>query len=73
MSYRRMPIRAVLLTLLFACPFGSLHAQARPLRDVIDTAVRAAWEQDKIVPAKPATDAEFLRRVYLDLAGSVPT
>ncbi len=44
-----------------------------PLRDVIDARVRQAWTKAKVTPAKPATDSEFLRRIYLDLAGSVPT
>jgi hypothetical protein len=48
-------------------------AQERPLREVIDTEVRAAWTREKITPAQPSTDAEFLRRVYLDLIGTVPT
>ena len=73
MSYPRTSFRSCLLVLLFAAPVGSLHAQAKPLREVIDAAVRGAWEKEKITPAKPAGDSEFLRRIYLDLAGSVPT
>jgi hypothetical protein len=73
MSYPRESFRPFLLVLLFAGPVGALHAESRPLREVIDTAVRAAWEKEKITPARPAGDAEFLRRIYLDLAGSVPT
>jgi hypothetical protein len=68
-----MPLRWLLVVLLLVAPVGALRAEARPLREVIDAAVRATWEREKITPAKPATDAEFLRRVYLDLTGSVPT
>lgn len=46
---------------------------AAELRSVIDEHVRAVWQREKITPARAATDAEFLRRVYLDLCGSVPT
>ncbi len=46
---------------------------AEPLRNVIDTDVKAAWQREKITPAKPSTDAEFLRRVSLDLVGVIPT
>lgn len=45
---------------------------AETLRDVIDREVEAVWTREKIKPSPPADDAEFLRRVYLDLAGSVP-
>jgi len=30
------------------------------------------WQSQGIRPAEPATDAEFLRRVYLDLTGRIP-
>ena len=74
MSHPRLPFRPLLLVLLFAAPVGlRLHAQAKPLREVIDAAVRDTWEKEKITPAKPASDAEFLRRIYLDLVGVVPT
>ena len=46
---------------------------AEPLRNVIDAEIAAAWKQEKIIPAKPADDAEFLRRVSLDLVGVTPT
>ena len=61
------------LVLLLSCIASNLHAQAPPLRDVIDAQIQKAWARKKIVPAKPSQDGEFLRRVYLDLAGSVPT
>src|SRR5262245_22646027 len=54
-------------------PPHSLRAQDRPLRDVIDTEISAAWARENVSPAKPGTDAEFLRRVYLDLVGTIPT
>jgi hypothetical protein len=44
-----------------------------PLRQVIDTEVKAAWQREKITPAARADDAAFLRRVYLDLVGTIPT
>ncbi len=38
----------------------------------INQRIRERWEQEKVVPAQRADDAEFLRRVYLDLAGQIP-
>jgi len=39
----------------------------------IDELVAAKWERMKIQPSDLCTDAEFLRRVYLDLTGLPPT
>jgi len=43
------------------------------LTATIDRHLAAAWEANKVQPAPPAGDAEFLRRVYLDLAGRIPS
>jgi hypothetical protein len=40
---------------------------------VIDEHVRAAWQKEGIVPAPLVDDAGFLRRVYLDITGIIPT
>lgn len=50
-------------------------ALAEPPTDVsamIDRHLTAGWEAAKLKPAPPADDAEFVRRVYLDLAGRIP-
>lgn len=44
-----------------------------PLRQTIDRHIAAGWAKNKVTPAEPATDAEFLRRVTLDLLGRIPT
>ncbi len=46
---------------------------AEPLRDVIDRQVEAAWKAHNVTPAERSGDAEFLRRVYLDLLGTIPS
>ena len=46
---------------------------AAELAGLIDRHVDARLEAEKLLPADPADDAEFLRRVYLDLHGFVPT
>jgi hypothetical protein len=51
---------------------GSLYAQS-PLHDRIDQLI-AAGKPDFDKQAAPlASDAEFLRRIYLDLTGTIPT
>lgn len=39
----------------------------------INALIRKRWEEDGVRPAPPATDAEWCRRVYLDLLGRIPT
>lgn len=39
----------------------------------VDELVAKKWQRMKIQPSELATDAEFLRRVYLDLTGLPPT
>lgn len=48
-------------------------AQEKPLRQVIDAEISAAWQREKITPAGRCNDAAFLRRIYLDLVGAVPS
>ncbi len=70
--------RKLLLVLIsFALP-GVAFGQSKPLGDAkisaaVDAEIDAALRDAKIKPAGPATDAEFVRRVYLDLLGRIPT
>jgi WD40 repeat protein len=43
-----------------------------PSNNRIDELVAAKWQRMKILPSELAGDAEFLRRVYLDLTGLPP-
>jgi hypothetical protein len=72
-----MRLPATLLLIAVGCTLwnqaGPAQAEDVPLRQAIDAAVRAGWEKDNVTPAGPADDAAFLRRVYLDLCGTLPT
>jgi hypothetical protein len=43
------------------------------LAAAIDKRFAEAWKEQKIEPAAKASDDEFLRRVYLDVTGKIPT
>ena len=39
----------------------------------IDEAIEAGWTAEQVTPSPRSSDAEFLRRVSLDIAGRIPT
>lgn len=69
MSLRRW-LWPPLVIVLAVAPFGAAQAGEEPLHQEIDRLVTA---QAGGPCNPPAGDAEFLRRVYLDLAGKIPT
>lgn len=55
---------------------GATADRAAPVADVarsIDAAIADAWKREGISPNRAATDEEFVRRVHLDLVGTLPT
>ena len=60
-----------LVALLLLSPLA--RAGEKPLRQIIDAEVKKGWQAEKITPAGRASDSVFLRRVYLDLVGVVPS
>jgi hypothetical protein len=59
---------ALLLTAALPAPL-----RAEPLHQRIDRAIAARLPDFAYRAAGPASDAEFLRRLYLDLTGTIPT
>lgn len=52
---------------------GSIWQEARELARWIDERLAERWQTQGVSPAAQASDAQWMRRVYLDLAGSIPT
>ncbi|MCS6975384.1 MAG: DUF1549 and DUF1553 domain-containing protein [Gemmatales bacterium] len=74
---RYLPGIAVWITAALWLWAGFAEAQTAPdateLARRIDRHIEAAWQAAGVKPADLADDAEFLRRIYLDLAGRIPT
>ncbi|RBP45793.1 uncharacterized protein DUF1553 [Roseimicrobium gellanilyticum] len=51
----------------------SLHAAALPEAQKIDAILAKEWEKNNLKPNPPATDEVLVRRLYLDIAGRIPT
>ena len=71
---------AVVLTVVSAgasrgeTPGGVFESRAEPTElNKIDELVFARWNQLGISPANPCSDAVFVRRVHLDVIGTLPT
>jgi hypothetical protein len=56
-----------------AAPRGGPYADADAVAARVDAHFARDWAKAKAVPARRADDAEFVRRVYLDLAGRIPS
>ncbi|MEQ8786083.1 MAG: DUF1549 and DUF1553 domain-containing protein [Pirellulaceae bacterium] len=56
-----------------ACSAETTRDDVTRVAAVIDEHLAAQWKQERVTPAPIADDAEFLRRVHLDIAGKIPT
>ena len=69
-----MKIRsAMLVGLWLVVTTSTVRADERPLHDVIDDHVARVWKHEQLQPTELSADHEFLRRVHLDLVGSIPS
>src|SRR4051794_8621714 len=76
---RSRPCAALLVVLLAGTYAQAAEATAGRYQGADELAARidqlmdATWKKAEVTPARAAEDAEWLRRVYLDLAGRIPS
>ncbi len=51
---------------------GETPTDVPTMRDRVDALLAERWKEAGVVPAEPASDAEFFRRAHLDLIGTIP-
>ncbi len=66
-----MPLICIAVLLGSNCP--AVIANDLPLHQAIDLHIVTGWKSRKATPAARTNDAEFLRRVCLDLNGTIPS
>ncbi len=67
-----LALRATVLCIVWLLPTWT-RAEDGALRETIDREVKAAWAKERLTAPERSTDSVFLRRVYLDLVGMIPT
>lgn len=63
----------LLIAAMVSARFAEAADEAMPLHQQIDELIGKRLVELKVVPATASGDAEFVRRVYLDLTGVIPT
>ncbi|MCI0357084.1 MAG: DUF1549 and DUF1553 domain-containing protein [Planctomycetaceae bacterium] len=69
----RLPLAAIAGLLFCQAPEAVRGDDAATLAELIDRHVQARLDSEGLARVPPADDAEFLRRVFLDLHGVVPS
>jgi hypothetical protein len=72
-------LRSILFAAIFMAFTASAHAEEtvtpmspQATAEAIDELFAEAWKKASVQPAPQADDSEFVRRLYLDLAGRIP-
>ena len=69
----RLPVWLLCLVVVGFPQYIAAEDPAPPLHRQIDELVNRRLTVLKITPAEISSDAEFMRRIYLDLTGVIPT
>ncbi|QDT31714.1 DUF1549 and DUF1553 domain-containing protein [Thalassoglobus polymorphus] len=77
-SKLKRPAAVSAFSCLILCLLSSSVVRAEAITDptslslLIDQRISARWKAENVTPAPVADDAEFMRRVYLDVTGKIP-
>ncbi len=66
-------VAAFVVAMVVASSSSLVADDATDLAALIDRHIVSHWRANQIVPARRSSDAEFMRRAWLDLCGRIPT
>ena len=72
MQWKHLIVHVVGIAALATTGTAGAQSSATLKPAEIDHLVRAEWQKEGVVPASPVDDARYLRRVYLDITGTIP-
>ncbi len=72
MNSRAVPLSLVCLAVSMGVDSRAAPPSERNMAARVDALLAQGWATNKVHPAPPASDAEFLRRAWLDLCGTIP-
>jgi hypothetical protein len=70
---KALTVIALLATVLSAAAAAEKAISIKQSAQVIDAVLQADWKAHKLKGNAPASDEVFVRRIFLDLAGRIPT
>jgi hypothetical protein len=69
----RPTLKLLLAFFLASAPLGAKAESPEELARFIDERLEKTWRAQRLTPSKPCLDSEYLRRVYLDIVGVIPS
>jgi hypothetical protein len=73
MSAMKILTLVALLASAMAAPAAEKNVSVKQAAKAIDAVLQADWKANKLKGNAPISDEVFVRRIYLDLAGRIPT
>lgn len=72
-SGNQIPLSWLAILLLFSVCGSAVESRVPSSTELLNIHIKARLKEHNLKPSKRSTDAEFLRRLHLDLTGKIPT
>jgi hypothetical protein len=73
MNWKHVAGSCLAVCSLLSCALAARAESGEQLTPAqIDAMIQARWKSEGVVPSVPVDDARYLRRIYIDIVGSIP-